>query len=60
LGVSIVSTINIDKIRFDINGFYQCIGVHQEIYAQQTFNVHINTNGKFKTKKRKEYFFRFI
>jgi hypothetical protein len=60
LGVSIVSTINIDKIRFDMNGFYQCIGVHQEIYAQQTFNVHINTNGKFKAKKRREIFFRFI
>lgn len=53
MGVSIVSTINIDKIHFDMNGFYQCIGVHQEIYAQQTFYVHINTNGKFKIKKNK-------
>ena len=41
--VSIVSTIKIEKIHFDMNGFYQCIGVHQEIYAQQTINVHIHT-----------------
>jgi len=25
-----------------MNGFYQCIGVHNEIYAQQTFTVHVN------------------
>jgi hypothetical protein len=48
LGVSIVSTINIKKVHFDMCGFYQCIGVHQEIYAQQIFNVHVDTNGKFK------------
>jgi hypothetical protein len=35
-----------------MNGFYQCIAVHQEIHAQQTFNVHVNINGKSKTKKK--------
>ncbi|UJR38552.1 hypothetical protein I4U23_031218 [Adineta vaga] len=44
LAVSIVSTISIEKIHFDMNGFYQCIGVHQEVYAQQTFSVNINLN----------------
>ncbi|CAF1441726.1 unnamed protein product [Adineta steineri] len=44
LSVSIISTIQIEKIHFDINGFYQCIAVHQDIYAKQTFTVHINTN----------------
>jgi hypothetical protein len=53
LGVSIVSTINIEKARFDMSGFYQCIGVHQEIHAQQTFNVHVNIKGKSKARKRK-------
>ncbi len=52
LALSIVSTINIEKTRFDMNGFYQCIAVHQEIHAQQTFNVHVNINGKSKTKKK--------
>ena len=34
------------KIHFDMNGFYQCVAVHQEIYAQQTFSVQIDSNGK--------------
>ncbi|CAF0964181.1 unnamed protein product [Adineta ricciae] len=46
LAVSIVSTISIEKVHFDMNGFYQCIGVHQEIYAQQTFTVNLNLNDK--------------
>jgi len=54
MGVSIVSTINIEKIHLDMNGFYQCVGVHQEIYAQQTFNVHVNTNGKFNNNNNKK------
>ncbi|CAF3278455.1 unnamed protein product, partial [Rotaria sp. Silwood2] len=43
LGVSIVSTINIENILFDMNGSYQCIGVYQQIHVQQTFYVHVNT-----------------
>jgi hypothetical protein len=57
MGVSIVSTINIGKIHLDMNGFYQCVGVHQEIYAQQTFNVHVNTNGKFNNNKKGKFVF---
>lgn len=46
MGVSIVSTINIDTISSDMNGFYQCIAVYQNSFDQQTFHVHINTNSK--------------
>ncbi|CAF3693462.1 unnamed protein product, partial [Rotaria sordida] len=46
LGVSVVSTINIEKISFDMNGSYQCIGVYQHIHVQQTFYVHVNTTQK--------------
>ncbi|CAM4812981.1 unnamed protein product [Rotaria magnacalcarata] len=44
LGVSIVSTISIEKIPFDTNGSYQCMAVHQNIYAQQTFYVYVNSS----------------
>jgi len=29
-----------------MNGLYQCIGIHKEIYAQQTFHIHVIANGK--------------
>ncbi|CAF3619521.1 unnamed protein product [Rotaria sp. Silwood1] len=44
LGVSIISTINIEKISFDMNGSYQCVGVYQHIHVQHTFHVHVNTS----------------
>ncbi|CAF1167843.1 unnamed protein product [Rotaria sp. Silwood1] len=40
----IVSTIEIEKTRFDMNGPYKCIGMHKEIYSQQIFNIHIIAN----------------
>ena len=30
-----------------MNGFYQCIAVHKQIYAQQTFHVHLPMNKTF-------------
>jgi len=41
--VSIVSTLTIDEIHFDANGFFQCVAIHQEIYAKQTFYIEINS-----------------
>jgi len=29
-----------------MNGFYQCIGVYQEIYSQQNFHIHVIADGK--------------
>ncbi|CAF3319378.1 unnamed protein product [Rotaria sp. Silwood2] len=40
----IVSTIEIEKVHFDMNGTYKCIGMHKEIYSQQTFHIHVITN----------------
>ena len=46
LGVSIVSTITIEKTHFDMNGLYQCIGMHKELYSEQTFQIDVISNGK--------------
>lgn len=46
LAVTIVSTIEIEKTHCDMQGAYLCVAVHHDIYAQQTFNVHVVANGK--------------
>jgi hypothetical protein len=46
LVVTILSTLEIEKTHLDMNGLYQCIGVHKGIYSQQTFHVHVIANSK--------------
>jgi hypothetical protein len=46
LASTIVSAIEIEKTHFDMNGLYQCVAIHDEITSQQTFHMHVITNGK--------------
>ncbi|CAF3599703.1 unnamed protein product [Rotaria sordida] len=38
---SIISTIEIEKTHVDMNGPYKCIAMHNEIYSQQIFHIHV-------------------
>ena len=29
-----------------MNGLYKCIGIHKELYSQQTFQIHVVSNGR--------------
>jgi hypothetical protein len=46
LAVTIISTIEIEKTHLDLNGLYHCVGIHNEIYSVQNFDVHVIANGK--------------
>jgi hypothetical protein len=43
--VTIVSTIEIEKTDLDMSGTYQCIGIHEQINSQQSFNIQVIANG---------------
>jgi hypothetical protein len=45
LAVTIISTIEIEKTHLDLNGLYHCVGIHNEIYSVQNFDVHVIANG---------------
>jgi hypothetical protein len=59
LAVTIISTIEIEKTHLDMNGLYHCVGIHNEIYSVQNFDVHVIANGKYfhSTSSNLSYFF---
>lgn len=46
LASTIISTIDIEKTHFDMNGLYQCIAIHEDVTSQQKFHIHVIPNGE--------------
>ena len=46
LAATIISTIEIEQTNLDMNGLYHCVGIHNEIYSVQNFDVHVIANGE--------------